>query len=78
MFAFSSESSIRGKTEITQEIVPGWTLEDAAKVSKVIVSAVPNALFKVDKRWVQHGVICINVSSDKVRTDHLVIRFVRQ
>lgn len=66
------------KTGITQEIVSGWTLEDAVKVSTVIVSAVPNALFKVDTRWVQHGAICINVSSDKVRTDNLVIRFVRQ
>lgn len=63
------------KTGTSQEIVAGWTLEDAVKVSNVIVSAVPNALFKVDKRWVQHGAICINVSSDKVRTDHLVIRF---
>jgi methylenetetrahydrofolate dehydrogenase (NAD+) len=66
------------ETGISQEIVAGWTLEDAVKVSKVIVSAVPNALFKVDKRWVQYGAICINVSSEKVRTIHLVICFVRQ
>ncbi|GLI78364.1 hypothetical protein PoHVEF18_006678 [Penicillium ochrochloron] len=52
-------------TGISQEIVAGWTLEDAVKVSKVIVSAVPNASFKVDKRCVQHGAICINVASDK-------------
>lgn len=66
------------KTGISQEIVAGWTVEDAVKVSKVIVSAVPNALFKVDKRWVHPGAICINVSSDKVRTVHLMIRFFRQ
>ncbi|KAF3388977.1 Methylenetetrahydrofolate dehydrogenase [NAD] [Penicillium rolfsii] len=53
------------KSEISHEIVPGWTLEDAVKKSGVIISAVPNALFKVDKRWVQHGAICINVSSHK-------------
>lgn len=43
-----------------------WTLQDAVKMSGVIVSAVPHTAFKVDTKWLQSGAICINVSSAKV------------
>ncbi|KAJ6107185.1 methylenetetrahydrofolate dehydrogenase [Penicillium sp. IBT 18751x] len=44
------------------------TLQDAVKMSGVIISAVPHPSFKVDSKWLQSGAICINVSSAKVRS----------
>ena len=49
-----------------QSFATEWELQDAVKMSKVIISAVPHPAFKVKTQWLQSGAICINVSSSKV------------
>ncbi|KAJ5148544.1 methylenetetrahydrofolate dehydrogenase [Penicillium atrosanguineum] len=61
---FQLQSSSCGVDEI-QSLATEWTLQDAVKMSGVIISAVPHPAFKVDTEWLQSGAICINVSSFK-------------
>ncbi|KAJ5134855.1 methylenetetrahydrofolate dehydrogenase [Penicillium atrosanguineum] len=61
---FQLQSSSSGVDEI-QSLATEWTLQDAVKMSGVIISAVPHPAFKVDTEWLQSGAICINVSSFK-------------
>ncbi|CAG7956915.1 unnamed protein product [Penicillium nalgiovense] len=48
-----------------QSVATQWTLQDAVRISGVIISAVPHSAFKVDTKWLRSGVICVNVSSCK-------------
>ncbi|KAF7594665.1 hypothetical protein BBP40_008757 [Aspergillus hancockii] len=47
--------------------LPDWTLRDAVRRSRVVISAVPDPTFTVDTKWLQRGAICVNVASEKVR-----------
>ncbi|RSH88491.1 uncharacterized protein EHS24_001036 [Apiotrichum porosum] len=41
------------------------TLEEALKVSDVVISAVPNDKYKIPTRWLKDGAICVNVAGEK-------------
>ena len=41
------------------------TLQDCLAQSDVVVSAVPNATYKVKTEWLKDGCVCINVAADK-------------
>jgi methylenetetrahydrofolate dehydrogenase (NAD+) len=41
------------------------TLEECLARSDVVISAVPNADYKVKSAWLRDGCVCINVSSEK-------------
>lgn len=46
----------------------GWTLENCLPLSDVVVSGVPGDSYKVPLHWIKEGAVCINFSSEKVRT----------
>jgi methylenetetrahydrofolate dehydrogenase (NAD+) len=41
------------------------SLQECLTISDVVVSAVPNAAYKVSTEWLKDGCICINVAADK-------------
>ncbi|KIK67697.1 hypothetical protein GYMLUDRAFT_68719 [Collybiopsis luxurians FD-317 M1] len=41
------------------------TLEGCLTVADVVVSAVPNATYKIPTRWLKDGCICVNVAAEK-------------
>ena len=41
------------------------TLQECLAQSDVVVSAVPNATYKVKTEWLKDGCICLNVAADK-------------
>ncbi|KAB5594643.1 Methylenetetrahydrofolate dehydrogenase (NAD+) [Ceratobasidium theobromae] len=41
------------------------SLEQCLAISDVVVSAVPNASYKVPTKWLKDGCVCINVASEK-------------
>lgn len=41
------------------------TLQECLAQSDVVVSAVPNAAYKVKTEWLKDGCVCINVAGDK-------------
>ncbi|CAE7154535.1 unnamed protein product, partial [Rhizoctonia solani] len=41
------------------------SLEQCLAISDVVVSAVPNATYKVPTEWLKDGCICVNVASDR-------------
>ncbi|THH12272.1 hypothetical protein EW145_g118 [Phellinidium pouzarii] len=43
----------------------GQTLEACLGVSDVVISAVPNASYKVPTAWLKDGCVCVNVASEK-------------
>ena len=47
---------------------PGWTLEDCLPLSDVVISGVPGDKYKVPLQLLRDGTMCINFSSDKVRS----------
>lgn len=42
-----------------------YTLQDALRVSDVVISAVPHKDYKVKTEWLKDGCICVNVAGDK-------------
>ena len=44
----------------------GWTVEDCAPLSDVIISGVPGSDYKFPLHLLREGAVCINFSSEKV------------
>ncbi|KAF7523738.1 hypothetical protein PCG10_006494 [Penicillium crustosum] len=53
------------RVDKVQSVATQWTLQDAVRMSGVIISGVPHSTFKVDTKWLRRGVICVNLSSCK-------------
>lgn len=41
------------------------TLEEALRVSDVVISAVPNDKYKIPTAWLKDGCVCVNVAGEK-------------
>ena len=41
------------------------TLRECLAISDVVISAVPNANYKVKTEWLKDGCICVNVAAEK-------------
>lgn len=52
------------KHEIVEK--EGWTLQDCAPLSDVIITGVPGDKFKFPNQFLKEGAVCINFSSEKV------------
>lgn len=46
----------------------GWGLEDCLPISDVVISGVPGESFKLPTRLLRDGAVCINFSTEKVRS----------
>ncbi|KAF9534123.1 NAD(P)-binding protein [Crepidotus variabilis] len=41
------------------------SLQECLSISDVVISAVPNAIYKVKTEWLKDGCVCVNVAADK-------------
>lgn len=68
---FSRGSGLKKQKHEVKDL-EGWTLEQCLPLSEVVISGVPGDKFKVPTHLVREGAVCINFSTEKVRTKRVV------
>lgn len=64
---FSRGSGLKKQKHEVREM-EGWGLEQCLPISEVVISGVPGEAYKVPTALIREGAVCINFSSEKVRT----------
>ncbi len=62
---FSRGSGLRKQKHEVRDL-EGWGLEQCLPLSEVVISGVPGDQYKVPTHLLREGVVCINISSEKV------------
>ena len=70
---FSRGTGLRQQKHEVRDM-DGWGLEQCLPISEVVISGVPGTEYKVPTELLREGAVCINFSSDKVRSPLPVTR----